>query len=224
MIKYLHLLIFISIVSGLLVGCALFPRSAESPQPKKINYQPQKTAPLTAADEIENLLNNVRTMTASFEQTTSNKKNKSIGSMMLERPGKFRWKIIKPNKQLVIVNKNQSIFYDVDLNQAVKRKVNYHEPSSPAMLLSGSTGSLKKSFNIIKLKKDWFELSPKNKKNSYQKITIHFFDGKPKTMEITDNLDQKSTIVFKNIKLNIKISKNMFLFNPPKGVDILNAS
>lgn len=185
-----------------------------------------KTFAKSAADEIGKMLTNIRSMEASIVQTLENQKGKKIGkdtfgSMMLEKPGKFRWETTRPNHQLIIVNKNFSIMYDVDLEQAVKRKVDYQNPGSPALLLSGSQNSLKKSFDVKKKSKDLFELTPKTKGSSYKNISILFAKGRPIKMVILDNLEQKSTITFKNIKVNVKIPSNKFLFNPPKNVEVL---
>ena len=155
---------------------------------------------------------------------------KTTGTMMLERPGKFRWEITQPNKQLIIVNKNKTFLYDADLEQVVKRKVDYNNPSNPAMLLSSPVQSITLSFEISKLKKSgqdlWFELKPKTRKNQeagYQWIKIQFINGRLNAMIIADNLDQKSQINFNNIVINIQISPKKFVFTPPPNTDVFDA-
>lgn len=177
----------------------------------------------SAADEFVALLNNMCTMSADFKQD-----NKISGSMMIVRPGKFRWEITQPNKQLIIINKNQLSIYDIDLEQMTKRKMNYNKPGNrnPAMLLSGDTQVLKSTFKIVKLKKSildkdvWFELTPK--KGDYQKVQIHFIAGKLVAMNIVDNLEQKSAINFSNIHLNTEINPDKFILTTPSDVDVIN--
>ncbi|HBY55890.1 MAG TPA: outer membrane lipoprotein carrier protein LolA [Coxiellaceae bacterium] len=192
-------------------------------------------ATTTAADELAQLLNNTRTMQAKFEQFSINSRGvrvgqKTTGTMMLERPGKFRWEITQPNKQLIIVNKNKTFLYDADLEQVVKRKVDYNNPSNPAMLLSSPVESMTLSFEISKLKKSgqdlWFELKPKTRKNQeagYQWIKIQFINGRLNAMIIADNLDQKSQINFNNIIINLQISPKKFVFTPPPNTDVFDA-
>ena len=124
----------------------------------------------TADDELIQLLNNIHTMQATFKQFMVNDAGapvgkKTSGQMALVRPGKFRWEATQPSKQLIIVNDNNVMIYDVDLEQVIKRKVDYKQPGNPAMLLSGSTETLKQVFKITKLKKEgggiWFKLTPK---------------------------------------------------------------
>ena len=191
------------------------------------------TAP-NASAELAQLLNNIHTMQATFKQSLVNSNGeqigqKTIGSMMLERPGKFRWKITQPNNQLIILNKNKSLLYDADLEQVVKRKVDYYKPGNPAMLLSSTTESLTQSFKITKLKKSgrglWFKLTPKsqkNRENVFQWIKIHFINDNLNEMQIADNLEQKSIINFGNVILNPQISPNMFVFTPPKNTEVFD--
>lgn len=189
---------------------------------------------VTAADELIDILNNSHSIQASFEQYLTNNQGKIIGekatgSMALKRPGKFRWDVSYPNKQLIIINNNQSLLYDADLEQVVKHKMDYNNPSNPAMLLSSSTKSLANSFNIVKLKKPgsglWFKLTPKAKSSqevAYRWIAIHFVAGQLTTMHIVDSLEQKTVINFSNILFNPQISPKTFVFNPPPKTEIFN--
>jgi len=176
---------------------------------------------VSAADEFTTILNNMHTVQADFIQD-----GKISGSMTIVRPGKFRWEITQPNKQLIIINKNQLSIYDIDLEQVTKRKMNYNKPGNPAMLLSGDVQVLKNTFKITKLNKSiskqdvWFELTPK--KGDYQKVQMHFMAGKLVVMNIVDNLEQKSAINFSNVRLNTEISSAKFILTTPAGIDVIN--
>jgi outer membrane lipoprotein carrier protein len=190
----------------------------------------------TADDELVQLLNNIHTMQATFKQFMVNDAGapvgqKTSGQMALVRPGKFRWEAIQPSKQLIIVNDNKVMIYDVDLEQVIKRKVDYKKPGNPAMLLSGSTETLKQMFKITKLKKSgdgiWFKLTPKKnnqtKQNSdYQWVKMCFISGQLSAMYILDNLGQQSEIHFTSVEINSKISQDKFIFVAPPKVDVLD--
>lgn len=182
----------------------------------------------TAANELAQLLN-ARTMQANFVQYLITKKGKQIGDktfgkMQLLRPGKFRWEITKPNKQLIIINNKNHYTYDADLEQLVKRKVNRSDPTSPAMLLSRPATTLKKSFKITKLKTSkqgtWFELIPKTKENNYQWVRLYFTRGRLNKMLLANNLEQTSIIEFKRLVLNAPLATKIFTFTPPPRTDI----
>jgi len=190
----------------------------------------------TADDELVQLLNNIHTMQATFKQFIVDDEGMQIGqettgSMALERPGKFRWEVLRPNKQLIIVNGSKLVLYDADLEQVTKRKMDYKKSGNPATLLSGGAETLKQMFKIIKLKKSgndiWFELKPKKKNNSaqasdYQWIKMRFVVGRLSAMYVFDNLGQQSEIHFANVVLNSKISQNKFVFVVPPKVDVLD--
>jgi outer membrane lipoprotein carrier protein len=193
-------------------------------------------APILADDELVQLLNNIHTMQATFKQFMVNNAGapvgqKTSGQMALVRPGKFRWEAIQPSKQLIIVNDNKVMIYDVDLEQIIKRKVDYKKPGNPAMLLSGSTETLKQMFKITKLKKlgagIWFELKPKKnnqtRQNSdYQWVKMCFISGQLSAMYILDNLGQQSEIHFANVEFNSTIARDKFVFVAPPKVDVLD--
>ena len=156
---------------------------------------------------------------------------KTIGLMMLERPGKFRWEVTQPNKQLIIINADKFLLYDIDLVQVTRRKMDYKNFGNPAMLLSGNTQVLQRMFNIVKLQKSgdkiWFELRPKKKNTTDQNsncqwIKMYFVSGKLSAIYILDGLGQKSEINFSGVGLNSKIRQDKFTFVIPPKVDVLD--
>lgn len=184
-----------------------------------------------ADDELIQLLNNIHTMQASFKQFIVNDKGSQIGqvttgSMVLERPGKFRWDVRQPNKQLIIVNGNKFMLYDADLEQVTKRKMNYRKTGNPATLLSGSTETLRQMFKITVLNKSGndvlFSLKPRKQASDYQWIKMHFVADQLSAMYIFDNLGQQSEIRFTGVVLNSKILQDKFVFVVPKGVDVMD--
>ena len=188
----------------------------------------------TATEELIRILNNIKTMQADFRQvdeTTSAKKAKReiLGRMIVERPGKFCWEIMRPSKQLIIVNDGKSLFYDADLEQVTKSKFNNAMLGNPAVLLSGNNEMLKKTFQVNLLKKEgseiYFELQPKQKADSsdYQSIKIYFTNSQLKAMTITSDFGKRVNIFFSNMKTNKKVSPKVFEFTSPANVDVLES-
>jgi outer membrane lipoprotein carrier protein len=191
--------------------------------------------------ELESLLNNLHTMSADFTQNiegtpsnnsqAQNSTQPTTGKMALQKPGKFRWEVKQPNKQLIIADGRYVWIYDIDLEQATQQKIDYSNPNNPAMLLTGSTKTLHNFFQVKKLKvtneNGWYELKPK-KNGTYQKIKLHFVDNKLVNMFIADNLGQNSDFHFSNVKINSSLEekeiKTLFTFSAPKGVDIIHNS
>lgn len=179
----------------------------------------------TPSQQLVSLLTNLQTMQANFTQTTTNNPQQQFsGTMALQRPGKFRWEVSYPSKQLIVVTGNNIWIYYADLKQAVKRNLDYQAANNPAMLLSGSTKLLTEQF-IIKDKTsinsdDSFILQPK-KKGVINTVTLYFTSGQLRKMVLVDNLEQTTTFSFQKIKVNQQISAKLFEFNPPAGTDIV---
>lgn len=182
----------------------------------------------TQDSNLVSILNSIHTMQADFVQIVANDSSniqQSSGVIALQRPGKFRWEVLNPTKQLIIINNIDIIIYDYDLNQISKRKISYKQVSNPALLLSSSVQKLQHDFNIKKLMKNgnglWFELKPKANDSLFQKVQLQFIDGELRTMVIIDNLEQKSTINFFNEKINSPLDSKTFTLVAPKEVDVI---
>ena len=180
-----------------------------------------KTEPLS----LESLLMNINSLQADFVQLTNQKT--TSGKMALQRPGKFRWEIVSPNQQKIIADGRYIWIYDVDLEQVTKRKIDYQQTGSPAMLLSGSMQALKKAFTISSIQSDdgmtAFKLIPRSKYAIMNWVKLYFAPDKTLSkMQIADNLGQLSTIQFSNIKVNEQLDPTLFQFTVPKNVDLLN--
>ncbi len=68
--------------------------------------------------------------------------------MALQRPGKFRWEVVKPNAQLIIANGSRLWIYDPDLEQVIIRAFKHATGQTPALLLSDDNATLSKDFNV----------------------------------------------------------------------------
>ena len=58
---------------------------------------------LVAAQRLNKLLSNTKSMTANFTQTTKGASNGTFkGSMSVQRPNNFRWETTSPSEQLIV--------------------------------------------------------------------------------------------------------------------------
>jgi outer membrane lipoprotein carrier protein len=182
-----------------------------------------------AEDQLTALLSQMHTLQAHFNQAVLDDEgrvlDRSSGEMALQRPGKFRWQTLKPNKQLLVADGQRVWFYDVDLEQVTVQTQNLQQNNSPAFLLSGSTDSLTKDFAISSEEKGdgiWFTLTPKKESNLFKTVQLYFVQNELRGMRLIDNLGQESTLKFTQIKNNAALSANLFQFKPPRGVDVIN--
>ena len=188
--------------------------------------QAKEASQATASKNLNNLLVNVKSMTANFSQTTKGGKFGShtfSGSMAVQRPNQFRWHTTGSAEQLIVANGNTLWVYDKDLNQATKQSTSNQVGDTPALLLSGDLSKISANFKVTQpnASKNYFVLYPKSSNASFKNLSISFNSGNPVMMVLNDNLGQTTSIKFSNVKRNGKIASSQFSFTPDKVVDVI---
>lgn len=181
-----------------------------------------------AAVELTQLLSHYKTYQANFKQQTFYNNNQkpelSYGRLYMERPGKFRWEVKKPMKQVVIANGNQLWVYDVELQQVTQQNLDKNKTNNPAVLLSGDVSKLIKQYEVTKVTVDgisWFQLKPRSSDSNFSLVRMHFKNQKLVEIWVKNKLDQVSLFQFFDIQLNVVLNSSLFNFKPPPGVDVL---
>lgn len=183
-----------------------------------------------AINSLKSFINKNQTVRAEFSQVLLDKNSRALqestGTMLFERPGKFRWTYIHPYEQLIVGDGNKIWFYDRDLNQVTVRPLDISIGSSPAALLAGSS-TIEENFTLIEIgqqdQTEWLQAIPINKESSFEHIRIGFtLDGVLKIMAIRDHFGQTTLLTFLNLEKNPKLSSNLFQFIPPTGADVIS--
>ena len=181
-----------------------------------------------AEDQLSQLLNNLQSSRSNFTQTVMNSKGQILqqlsGRMAIQRPGRFRWEVTQPNRQLLIADGKRIWFYDIDLQQITIQTQKTADSDSPAALLSNSPKNLTQQFVIHPLMDvQGFTLFPKNKNALFQSITLIFEKNRLREMRLTDKLDQQTVINFSQVELNPQLPSQTFHFIMPtdKNIDIV---
>jgi outer membrane lipoprotein carrier protein len=148
----------------------------------------------------------------------------STGSFAFQRPGRFRWEVLRPYEQLIVTDGDRLHFYDKDLRQVTVRKIGDSLAATPAAILFGSNDldaafSLKEAGAADGL--EWLEALPRNKESGFESIRIGFRGGLPEAMEVRDAFGQTTRFAFKAIERNPALDPAMFRFTAPKGVDVV---
>ena len=189
-------------------------------------------APIYAAEpsvSLNQLLTTMQTLQADFTQTITDKNAKaiqrSVGRMVLQRPGQFRWEVKKPTKQLVVTNGSRLWIYDPDLEQVTIRFLSKEVGESPAMLLSNTNVALEKDYLVQQKNEDklqWFLLTPKNQNSLFAQIRFGFIKNQIREMVLQDHLGHTTAVEFYNIRENKPVSSALFSFKPPANVDVID--
>ena len=188
-------------------------------------------ATLVHAATLERLrafVRDTQTARASFTQTVADKNGRMVqqasGEFAIARPGRFRWSVEKPYRQLLVGDGERVWIYDADLNQVVKRRNDKALGTTPAALLAGKE-DVERAFDWRDLPPadglDWLGATPKDKESSFSDIRLGFDASGLAALEIFDNFGQRTSIKLAGLERNPKLPADLFKFTPPKGADVV---
>lgn len=182
-----------------------------------------------AAARLNELLSKARTITADFSQMTlsSNGANMqdTTGTMVVKRPGMFRWHTNPPLEQELVSNGETIWLYDPDLMQVTVQKMDQRLTHTPALLLSGDVSTLQENFTIALTEGGNvldFVLTPKANDSMFDSLRLSFRDGIINDMQMSDPVGQRTNILFQNVQLNPDVDTDLFTFDIPDGVDVIS--
>lgn len=184
-------------------------------------------------ERLDSFFKNNKAVLADFQQTLVDEKNRELkqahGTLILQRPGKFRWDYAAPHRQLIIADGKRFWLYDADLEQVTVRVMDATLGTTPAVLLSGDR-PLQESFVITELGVrggeewqglEWVGLAPKADDASFSRVWLGFDEKELRAMELTDNFGQTTLIKFSNLRREASVDATLFTFVPPPGVDVI---
>lgn len=192
------------------------------------NHMAMAATDQQAIASLSKLLDQAKSMTGQFTQVTldasGTRLQETRGDLTLKRPGLFRWHTSAPQEQLLISDNKKIWLYDPDLMQLTIQKMDQRMSHTPALLLSGNVSEIQKNFTISAMPRagtQSFILIPKDKDSLFSSLTLVFEGNTISRMVLVDNVGQRTSIGFTNIKMNVPVNDNLFKFTPPKGTDII---
>jgi outer membrane lipoprotein carrier protein len=180
-----------------------------------------------SVDTLRQFLRETPSGQGSFTQTITApdgvRQKVSSGRFEYQRPLRFRFNYLKPYEQLIVSDGSKVWIYDPDLQQASSRKLGSALDSSPAALLAG--GEPDKDF-VLKAEGarnglEWVQAQPRNKDGTVRDMRVGFRGKDPVTIEVTDNLGQRTVLQISAFQGNVALPRDNFVFKPPPGVDLV---
>ena len=176
---------------------------------------------------LEKFLAKTQTLEANFQQTLRTREGEVLqqteGKFYLNRPGKFRWDYKTPYQQVIVSDGERIWIYDVDLEQVTVQKQSAGLPSSPMALLQDSS-KLHQSFSVSPLDEHdgvyRLKLESKTKDSDFTEIIVGVDVKGLRFMQLHDQFEQVTDIVFSEITTNANLAKEIFEFKAPEGVDV----
>lgn len=176
---------------------------------------------------LEKFLAKTQTLEANFQQTLRTHEGEVLqqteGKFYLSRPGKFRWNYKTPYEQVIVSDGERIWIYDVDLEQVTVQKQSAGLPSSPMALLQDSA-KLHQSFTVSPLDDHdgvyRLKLESKTSESDFTEIVVGVDIKGLRFMQLHDQFEQVTDILFSEITTNTNLAKEIFEFIPPEGVDV----
>ncbi|EAS47482.1 periplasmic chaperone LolA [gamma proteobacterium HTCC2207] len=176
--------------------------------------------------QLRDLLQPITSLSARFEQKISDAEGfelqASEGLFQVSQPNRLRWIVEAPMPQQIIADGLTLWVYDPDLEQVIIQPFNQDMAATPAILFSGDLDRLDDAYFVTQLAEGRFELKPEQGGSLFNSMTIAFDGSTPTSIRLTDTLGQTTTIRFSQLELNPVLSGDLFVFQAPDGVDVIN--
>ncbi|MCZ2723220.1 outer-membrane lipoprotein carrier protein LolA [Marinomonas sp. 15G1-11] len=173
---------------------------------------------------LAELLEANRNIEGEFLQVTYNESGDQVqlseGVFMLASPNRFVWDTIKPFPQRIISDGEWLTIWDVDLEQATKKKVGRTLGQSPAALLGRPAAEVLPFYHVDFLGQQRFRLKPFSEEGLFGSLTLSFQNDIIKAMSIEDSLGQTTVIEFKEIEPHDGVSEQNFVVDLPSNIDV----
>lgn len=184
--------------------------------------------------QLQKKYQEIETLKTKFTQklinAASGESEKRTGMIAFKRPKYIYWETKTPEKKLLIVNKE--FVWQYFPVEEVAYKYSIQDVFQSKTLLQFITGevNLSKDFNITELKStdknDWIKLKliPKDSDPSLVKAYIWIDKGNIllRKIWIKDFFGNENKIVFEDIKINQSLSSDLFSFEPPESVRVID--
>lgn len=204
-----------SMALGLLLTGLALPVLADSAQEK-------------AASKLSALLSKSESIQGRFTQFTldasGTQLQESSGTMVLKRPGMFRWVTEPPMEQELVSDGSKIWLYDPDLLQVSIQAMDERVTHTPALLLSGNVRQLQDSFAITLEEQGGmsrFVLTPKAPDTLFDTLRLSFQGERIHDMQLEDAVGQRTNILFMSLRINEPLDDSHFVFKIPDGVDVI---
>jgi outer membrane lipoprotein carrier protein len=152
------------------------------------------------------------------------------GRLLVKKPGKMRWEYTTPEKKLFVSDGRKIYSYIPQDRQVIVTTMprDEHAPT-PALFLTGK-GNIARDFTVVFDKvaeapagSVALKLTPKRREPEYEWLTLVV---EPKTLNLqmlitVDAQGGRSAFSFSNLKENLGLSDNQFVFHMPRNVEVV---
>ena len=194
----------------------------------------QSPTPDTVARDLQRKYDRVTDFSADFVHSyrggVLKQQATERGTLLVKKPGKMRWEYTAPEKKIFVSDGHKIYSYIPQDRQVIVGTMprDEHAPT-PALFLTGK-GDITRDFNasfdkVAEAQAGSFvlKLTPKRREPEYESLTL-VLDPKTLTIQMLITVDAqggRSAFTFSNLKENVGVADNQFVFKMPRNVDVV---
>ncbi|MBF7072852.1 outer membrane lipoprotein chaperone LolA [Glaciecola sp. MH2013] len=169
-------------------------------------------------EELRQVLSQLTSFEAVFSQSISDESGEELqsssGRLLLLAPNKLRWETSYPDETVLIADGEAIWNIDPFVEQVTVISQSSMTANNPLMLLINDTDEQWNAITVNK-RKGSYELFTSDETASIRQLNIKFENGLLTELTSIDNQQQKSLLVFSDIKQNTDVQKSSFEFSVP---------
>jgi outer membrane lipoprotein carrier protein len=225
--RILKALILLMFATGFLLAPGTFARAIASDH-AKADHNDKLAAILT---RVQNHYQKTNTLKAKFTENIAaadGRKRDRSGTVYYRKPGKMRWDFDGTETETIVSDGKELYTYASDLNQVMKAPLaRVFKSSAPVAFLLG-VGDIKHDFTASLPASPpadglvHVDLTPR-KGGELIEVGLDPKSYDLVWMKITDQLGNSTTLRLIDPQTNIALQDSLFVFDPPKGADIVEA-
>ena len=177
---------------------------------------------------LDEFLEGLSTLQAKFEQSVLDTENATTGQMhglfLLDRPGRFRWDYVVPQKQVILADGRDVWVIEEDLKQVTRHYQKWVLKGTPAAFLA-MEAEVEDDFEIIEIGErmglQWLELIPRDPESDLNRVLLAFQGKQLLKMELNDKFGQISRFRFFEVQRNVPIDPQLFVYEGEDDWDVL---
>jgi outer membrane lipoprotein carrier protein len=148
----------------------------------------------------------------------------SAGEVWLQRPDRFHWKYGGDFPEQVIADGHKIWIYDESLEQVTVKEQTQAGLDSPLVLLTDPQ-RIDEQFEVREAgddgSADLLELRARDTEAEFERILLGLQDDKIVLMIVEDVFGLRTELRFQDVSRNPTIDPELFVFEPPEGVDVI---
>jgi outer membrane lipoprotein carrier protein len=194
----------------------------------------QSPTPDTVARDVQRKYDRVTDFSADFVHSyrggVLKQQATERGTVLVKKPGKMRWEYTAPEKKLFVSDGHKIYSYIPQDRQVIVGTMPSDERApTPALFLTGK-GDITRDFNAAFDKvaeappgSVVLKLTPKRREPEYESLTL-VLDPDTLTLRMLITVDSqagRSAFTFSNLKENVGVADNQFVFKMPRNVEVV---